>query len=152
MTSGQEWLRWLRDAEQCLDGARGAVQQGHWRSVCLMAQLAIELAAKAVIAAFVEPHWTHDPSGQLRAGVLARSDEEIEAVFGADACGAIERLAGDVAETAEWHGWATYGRRLPDRTWRAAADVCTEDAARDLLLRAERSVATAARLRIHAKP
>jgi hypothetical protein len=152
MTSGREWLRWLRDAEQALHGARVGQERGEWRIVCVMGQLAVELSAKAAVAAFAEPQWTHDPSDQLRADVLVRPDAELDAVFGPAARKDLERLADDVARTAEWHGWATYGRRLPDSTWLAAADVCTEDAARDLLLRAERSVATAARLRTRTAP
>jgi hypothetical protein len=149
MTSGQEWLRWLRDAEKRLHGARGACERADWPTVCMTAQLAVELSAKAIVAAFVEPQWTHDPSAQLRVQVLARADAELTALLGPGARQAIAGLAADAHEAAPWHGWATYGRKTPDATWLAAVDVCTEDAARDLLLRAERSVATAGRLRIH---
>jgi HEPN domain-containing protein len=147
MTGGLEWLRWLRDAEQCLAEARGGLASGHPRSACVMGQLAVELAAKAAIAAFAEPQWTHDPAGQLRAVLCGRADAELESQFGPDCRGALEQLAADAHEAAVWHGWATYGRRLADRTWVAAADVCTPEAAGELVERAERCVAAAGRLR-----
>jgi hypothetical protein len=147
MTSGAEWLRWLRDADVALDGARRGWRDRAWRDTCLLGQLAIEMSAKAVIAAFVEPEWTHDPGRQMRLAVLPRPDAELDALLGPDAREAITRLARDASESAVWHGRAAYGQKLDDDTWLAAVDVCTEEAARELLARAEHAVAVASRLR-----
>jgi hypothetical protein len=147
MTSGREWLRWLRDADQSLVGARRAAAASDWRNTCVLAQQAIELSAKAVLALFAEPQWTHDPAEQIRAAALVRSEAELEGRLGPGARAALERLAGDAHDAAAWHGWATYGRMLPDQTWLAAVDVCTAAAAADLLGRAEHAVAAAGRLR-----
>lgn len=147
MTSDEEWLRWLRDAEQSHAGAVRAFEAKDWRNTCVLAQQAIELACKAVVALFAEPQWSHDPADQIREAALARPDAEVEGRLGPGARGALERLARDAHEAAPWHGWATYGRRLPERGWLAAVDVCTAQAASDLLERAGRSVAAAGRLR-----
>jgi HEPN domain-containing protein len=147
MTGRLEWLRWLRDAEQSLAGARRAREADDARNACVLAQQAIELSCKALVALFAEPQWTHDPADQLRESALARGDDDLESLLGNGARTAIERVARDVHEAAPWHGWATYGRKLPDQTWLAAVDVCTPTAAADLLGRAEHAVAAAARLR-----
>lgn len=147
MTDGGEWQPWLRDAEAALDSARRDWAARAWRDTCLFAQLAIEMSAKAVIASFAQPQWTHDPGEQIRRIVLARSDAELESLFGGPCREALERLARDARETAPWHTLAVYGKKLPGRARVAAVDVCTQEAAQDLLARAEHAVALASRLR-----
>ncbi|MBI4704236.1 MAG: HEPN domain-containing protein [Deltaproteobacteria bacterium] len=148
MTRRGEWQPWLRDAELSLADARRNLRDGAWRVVCITGQLAVEMAAKAVIAAFAEPRWTHDPGEQLRSVLLARSDTELDAAFGPSSRAALEQLAQEASEAALWHGRATYGQRTEDGSRLAAAEVCTEEAARELLGRAERAVGAAVRLRL----
>ncbi|MDI7268364.1 MAG: HEPN domain-containing protein [Myxococcota bacterium] len=144
MTKREQAPRRLRDAWDARDTARDAVASGKARNACMNAQLAVEMAAKAIIAQFAEPQWTHRPSPQLR-DLLLLDDRALEAFLGPAARADLLRLAGDVDAAAEWHGWSTYGRKLQDGTYQAAVDVCTIDAARDLLARAEHAVALASR-------
>lgn len=147
MTERGEWAPWLRDAETALADARRNARDGAWRAACVMAQLAIEMSAKAVIARFGEPRWSHDPGDQVKAVVLARGDVELEAALGEGCREPLERLARDAHEAAVWHGQATYGKKLEGGLRVAAVDLCTEDVARDLVARADHAVAAALRLR-----
>jgi HEPN domain-containing protein len=51
--------RYLRDAED-------AYRRGDFRGAVASSQLAAENAAKAVVAVYRVPSWTHDPSHELR--------------------------------------------------------------------------------------
>lgn len=145
MTARSEVSRWLRDARASLESARRGLAHGDARVACQMGQLAVELSAKAVIASVAEPAWTHDPSAAL-ALVLGESDVALDGAFGPGARASLERLQKDARRVAPWHGWSTYGRRRADGAWEAAVDVCTADAARDLIETAERAVTLASRL------
>jgi hypothetical protein len=49
-------------------------------------------------------------------------------------------VAEDVEYSAPWHGWSVYGRRKEGGTeWVPAVELCTEEVASDLILRAERT-------------
>ncbi|HIE52896.1 MAG TPA: HEPN domain-containing protein [Armatimonadetes bacterium] len=56
---------WLREAKEALETARRLWEWQRWVALCQAAQLCIEYSARAVIACFAEPQWTHDPSEQL---------------------------------------------------------------------------------------
>ena len=85
-----------------------------WAGVVQASQLAAENAAKAIIAHFHLPSWTHDPSGELR--IIS---SEIPDRFRED----IDELIEIVSTLAPEHGRTSYGipserltpRRLYDR-------------------------------------
>jgi hypothetical protein len=52
-------------------------------------------------------------------------------------------LAHNAEEIAAWHEWSTYGRRMPDGTFRLALELCTAERAAWAVDLAERSAATA---------
>ncbi|MFP3485529.1 MAG: HEPN domain-containing protein [Vulcanisaeta sp.] len=52
-------INYLRDANE-------AFNRGDWRGTVANAQLSAENAAKAVIAVYRVPSWSHDPSGELQ--------------------------------------------------------------------------------------
>ena len=54
-----------RAAEKYLEEAEHFLSAGSWRAAVASAQLAAENAAKAVIAVYHLPSWTHDPSDEL---------------------------------------------------------------------------------------
>jgi HEPN domain-containing protein len=132
-----ETQRWLRDAEACLSTAQTVFSLGDYRATVQNAQLCIELSAKAVIACFAEPVWRHDPSRQL-----LKLIEEHEGEIEEELSERLDVLADDVQETAPWHGWSVYGRLEPEG-WMPAVDLCTEEAARDMLEKATQAFQTA---------
>lgn len=75
-------------------------QIGDWRGVVANSQLAVENAAKAIIAIFREPSWSHDPSHELL---------EVKNRFPHQYWGIIDEIARIVHELAPEHGRSTYG-------------------------------------------
>nr|HID13241.1 HEPN domain-containing protein [Anaerolineae bacterium] len=142
MMTDAEASRWLKDARACLNSARWAYQAPDYRATVQNAQLAVELAAKAVIAYFEEPLWEHDPSPQLRR-ILDKLDEVIGPGLEADTVEALYLLAGDAKEVAPWHGRSTYGQADEAGVWVPAVDLCTRRIAESLLERAERALPAA---------
>jgi len=71
-----------------------------WVGVVQASQLAAENAAKAIIAHFHLPSWTHDPSGELR--IIS---SEIPSEFKSD----IDELIEIVSTLAPEHGRTSYG-------------------------------------------
>jgi len=130
----------LRDAESSLRSAENNFMLRDWKVTVQNAQLCIELSAKAVIAYFEEPWWTHDPSEQLLSVIEARK-EELEALR--DVLQRLYALAEDAEMAAPWHAWSTYGRRAEDGSWVPAVELCSEGTAKDILERARRSYETA---------
>ena len=131
----------LRDAQASLLTAQRSFPTEDYRAVAQNAQLCIELSAKAVIAYYEEPAWTHNPSEELLK-ILEEHGEEIVEMLGNE----VENLyifAEDVGEAAPWHARSTYGMRSKDGIWLPAVDVCTKEMAEDLLERANRSYETA---------
>lgn len=87
-------------AEGYLKEAKRAYDRGDWRDTVANAQLAAENAAKAIIAIYRAPSWTHDPYYELL-DILDNLPEDVR-----------ER-AREVAEIAHTlapeHGRTTYG-------------------------------------------
>jgi len=133
MDTRDDALRLLREAQEDLDRAIRYSELKDWVTVVHYSQLAIEKSAKASISCFEASEWTHDPSGQLSAlvkkGLLPEDFLQV-ALY--------------AREAAPWHGRCTYGG-LSNGLWRSPSELCTEDAAMELLDKAKKSVDKAAR-------
>jgi len=107
---------------------------GDWAGVAHFAQLAVENFAKAVVALYEVPTWSHDPSNQLLR-LLSRIPECL--------AGEVRELALIARDVAPEHGRLTYGEPgeglMPD-------DVYTEAHARELAAKARRAGWIAARV------
>lgn len=86
-------LRYLEDAEE-------AYGRGDYRGAVASSQLAAENAAKAVVAVYRVPSWSHDPSHELRE-VIQQIPQELRIW--------VEELASITRLLAPEHGRATYG-------------------------------------------
>lgn len=118
----------LRLAELYLRDAEGAYERGDYRGAVASSQLSVENAAKAVIALFRVPSWSHDPSHELRELLSDIPDRA-------------RRLAAELADMAEAlapeHGRATYGEPARGLTpW----DIYGEEDARTALSYARRAL------------
>ena len=71
----------LRDAQASLSTAQRSFPAEDYRAVVQNAHLCIELSAKAVIAYYEEPAWTHNPSEELLK-ILEEHGEEIAEMLG----------------------------------------------------------------------
>ena len=121
----------LRLAELYLKDAENAFRRGDFRAVVASSQLSAENAAKAVIAVFRVPSWSHDPSPELRE-LRHRVPEAVR--------GLMEELADITEELAPEHGRATYGEPTRALTpW----DIYDEGDAKRALKRARRALANA---------
>lgn len=89
-----------RLASEHLSRAERMFEAGDWVGTVLSSQLAVENFAKAVVAAFEVPTWSHDPSGQLE-GVASRAPPHLAS--------RMAELARMARELAPEHGRATYG-------------------------------------------
>jgi len=90
-------------AREHLDRARRRFQVEDWAGVVEAAQLAAENAAKAVIAHFHVPSWSHDPS---------RAHPHPRPLLGALPCGSLlARLAAGSSVTGWPARWAPFGGR-----------------------------------------
>ena len=87
---------YLRDAEE-------AFLRGDYRNTVASSQLAAENAAKAIIAVYRIPSWSHDPSNELRE-LLSNMPMNIRSF--------VEELAEITESLASEHGRATYGEPL----------------------------------------
>jgi len=105
-----------------------------WVGTVAACQLSVESFAKAVIAAFEVPTWSHDPSNQLH-GLLRR--------LPADSRDDVEKLADLAREMAPEHGRSTCGEPtagiLP-------SDIYGRDHASDSLHRARKARKTTQRV------
>jgi len=81
MENLEEAKKWLKDAEDCLLSAKENLPLANYRVVVQNAQLCVEQSAKAIIACFEEPRWTHDPSDQLN-GIITKHKDQIIEIFG----------------------------------------------------------------------
>jgi HEPN domain-containing protein len=90
--------------------------------------LAIEKCAKAIISCFEAYEWSHDPSEQLRKVIGKGLLNE-----------AFLEVASYAEEAAPWHGASTYGERKDGRR-RSPSDVCTEQVAQALLIKARKAI------------
>ena len=90
----------LRLAELYLEDAESAFERGDYRGAVASSQLSVENAAKAIIANFRVPSWSHDPSHELR---------ELQEALPEDVRALVDELADTAGELAPEHGKATYG-------------------------------------------
>lgn len=90
----------IKLAKNYLNDAQEAFKRGDWRMVVSSSQLCTEDAAKAVIAFFKVPSWSHDPSPEL-------SDIVDSIPF--EARNLAKELANIVRALAPEHGRSTYG-------------------------------------------
>ena len=114
-------INYLRDADE-------AFNRGDWRGTVANAQLSAENAAKAVIAVYRVPSWSHDPSGELQELVDRMSRELADLVI---------ELANIAKRLAPEHGRSTYGEPSMGLTpW----DIYTQGDAENALGMAKRAV------------
>lgn len=121
----------LRVARGFLEEARQDVELGRWRAAVDNAQLAVENAAKSVLALVGPVGWTHNPGPLLRRflddGIFTGEQGEL-----------VQRLA-EHAEMlgADIHIQTDYGDEMGGRTpW----ELFDEEDAREALARAEEAV------------
>jgi HEPN domain-containing protein len=100
LNPGEEVMYRLALAREHLERARKRLRVEDWAGVVEAAQLSAENAAKAVIAHFHVPSWSHDPSREL---------QELVTQLPPTLVGAALKLATIVRELAPEHGVATYG-------------------------------------------
>jgi HEPN domain-containing protein len=86
-------VNYLREANE-------AFNRGDWRGTVANAQLSAENAAKAVVATYRVPSWSHDPSDELRE-LINRVPEDLVNL--------IIELANIAKTLAPEHGRSTYG-------------------------------------------
>jgi HEPN domain-containing protein len=141
MNNKAEIIRKLRDAEVFLKDAEIAFANERFRACTQNAQICIEICAKAVISHYSEPEWTHDPSQQLKQLLNAHKDKLIKEL-GEEMFKRLNKLASDSKIAAPWHGKAVYGEEVGD-SWVAAAEICTEAIASNLLELAQCSFSAA---------
>ena len=98
-----------------------------WVGVVSSSQNAVENFAKAVIAVFEVPTWSHDPSDQLES-LLGRLPSSLT--------GIIRELMAIARDTAPEHGRSTYGE--PDAGL-TPSDIYGEEHASSMLEKARRS-------------
>jgi len=93
----------LKLAERYLADAESSFRRGDYRATVASSQLSTENSAKAVIALFRVPSWSHDPSHELRE-VLRQLPE------------GVRQLARELADYAQAlapeHGRSTYGEPI----------------------------------------
>jgi HEPN domain-containing protein len=114
-------INYLRDANE-------AFNRGDWRGTVANAQLSAENAAKAVIAVYRVPSWSHDPSGELQELVDRMPRELTDLVI---------ELASIARRLAPEFGRSTYGEPSMGLTpW----DIYTQGDAENALGMAKRAV------------
>ncbi len=92
-----------------------------WVGTVSASQLAVENFAKAVIATFEVPTWSHDPSNQLN-GLIARLPSGV--------ANEVKELAASAREMAPEHGRASYGEPVAGLL---PSDIYEEHHAKDAL-------------------
>jgi len=112
MNSKEEALRRIKIAERHLREARGASQREDYPEVVGHAQPCVENSAKAIIACFRIPSWSHDPSGKLKESL---SDSGLSSKERAN----LEKVAEYAHRLAPEHGRTDYGTRnkLPEEIY-----------------------------------
>ncbi len=116
-----------RLAKQHLIRAEKLYRLGDWAGTVQFAQLAIENFAKALIAVFEVPTWSHDPSSQLLRLVSRFPHSTTEQV---------RELANIAREVAPEYGRSTYGE--PNRGL-TPNELYDEEHAREILEKAHRA-------------
>jgi len=112
VNSRDEAERRIRLAERHLYEAEEATNRNDFPEAVGHSQLCVENAAKAIIACFCIPSWSHDPSEELRQAVVPLKLEQA-------AMAEIERLADFAHLLAPEHGRTNYGTitHLPDELY-----------------------------------
>jgi HEPN domain-containing protein len=87
-------------AREYLEDAEARLRDGDFRGCVQYSQLAVENAAKAVVATRRVPSWTHDPSAELL---------QLLGEFPPERREKISRLAEISSKLAPEHGRTTYG-------------------------------------------
>jgi len=121
----------IKLAKHYLEEAREAFKRGDWRLTVSSSQLCAEDSAKAVIAFFRVPSWSHDPSPEL-IDTLDNIPFETRRLA--------EELANIVRTLAPEHGRSTYGepaRRLTP--W----EIYSSDEAKKFMEMAEKALENA---------
>jgi HEPN domain-containing protein len=114
-------INYLRETNNAFD-------RGDWRGTVANAQLSAENAAKAVIAIYRLPSWSHDPSGELEE-LIDRMPRELTSL--------ILELANIAKALAPEHARSTYGEPNAGLTpW----DIYGRDDAERALAMARRAV------------
>jgi len=121
----------LKLASEHLERAERAFTLNDWVAVVSSAQLAVENFAKAVIAVFEVPTWSHDPSSQLLR-LLSKAPSHLSS--------RLAELATLASEVAPEHGRAAYGEPSRGLT---PADIYRKEHAADMLSKARRAKALA---------
>ncbi|RLF22875.1 MAG: DNA-binding protein [Thermoprotei archaeon] len=117
-----------RLAEGFLTEAERSLSMRDWRGVVSYSQLAVENAAKAIIALFRAPSWSHDPSRELL---------DVKELLPPDARSLADKLANIAHELAPEHGRTTYGDPSLGLTpW----DLYSEDDAKRCLAMAKKAI------------
>lgn len=114
-------------ATRYLEEAEEAFRRRDYRGAVASSQLSAESSAKAVIALFRVPSWSHDPSHELL---------EVLGMLPADLRKPAEELAEIARQLAPEHGRATYGEPLRGLTpW----DIYDEESASEALSKAKKA-------------
>jgi len=140
MKNKTETQRWKRDAEDYLKEAERAFSGNSYRSATQNSQLCIETSCKAVISYFAEPEWTHSPGGQILK-IIHERKESLGKELPRELIEDLHTLSEDADFAGPWHGLSTYGETREGIHY-AAVDICTEEVARDLLMRARKAYKT----------
>ncbi|MEM1538289.1 MAG: HEPN domain-containing protein [Candidatus Nezhaarchaeales archaeon] len=116
-----------RLALEHLERAKKLFLAKDWVGTILSSKLAVENFAKAVIAVFDVPTWSHDPSNQLNA-LIDRLPVNL--------IGSLQELAATAKEMVSEHGRASYGEPAEGLT---PMDIYKEVHAVDALKKAEKA-------------
>lgn len=129
MNNAEHSLGLLKDAESAFYGAELSFKNKDYRTSVMNSQIAVELSSKAVIACFEEPEWTHNPRAQL-IRLKNRFGLQNEIVI----------LANNADDLSSWHAKSVYGGKDKEGIWKPAYELCTEEIAKDVLLKAKTSI------------
>lgn len=141
MNNKSEVKRWLKDAQDYLKETERAFSEKSFRAATQNAQLCSETSCKGIISYFAEPQWTHSPGEQLRR-ILASKKKELKEKFIQEMIESLDLMGADADFAGPWHGISTYGE-VRDGVHYPAVEVCTEEIAHDLLIRARSAYQTA---------
>jgi len=121
-------------AVEHLERAERLFSLGDWAGAVSASQLAVENFAKAVIAVFEVPTWSHDPSNQLNSLTAKMSSDVADDVIG---------LAGLARELAPEHSRSSYGEPSAGLV---PSDIYVEDHASDALRKGRKARKVAERV------
>ncbi len=139
MNNFEDITELLEETKQAFERAKKLFAEKDYRWTCHCSQVSIELAAKSVISCFTEFDWTHDPSEQLKK-IIEMYKEKIINCCGEQMINDLQTICEDAKISAPWHGISIYGMEDNISGCRISSlRACTEEIAKDLLSRAERT-------------